>query len=58
MQVVRLPDVLARVGLSRSTLWRLIKACQFPKPIRLGGRAVGWIEEEVDEWIASRSRAV
>ncbi len=58
MRVVRLPDVLARVGLSRSTLWRLIKAGQFPKPIKLGGRAVGWIEEEIDEWIASRSRVV
>ena len=58
MKVLRLPEVLARVGLSKSTLWRLINAGQFPRPIRLGSRATGWIEEEIDEWIASRSRTV
>ena len=58
MRVLRLPEVLARVSLSKSTLWRLINDGQFPQPIKLGPRATGWIEEEVDEWIASRSRAV
>ena len=57
MRVLRLREVLERVGLSKSTLWRLIKAGQFPKPISLGPRAVGWIEEEIDQWISSRSRA-
>ena len=57
MRVLRLREVLDRVGLSKSTLWRLIKAGQFPKPISLGPRAVGWIEEEIDQWISSRSRA-
>ena len=57
MRVLRLREVLERVGLSKSTLWRLIKARQFPRPINLGPRAVGWIEEEVDEWISSRTRA-
>ena len=57
MKVLRLPAVLARVGISRSTLWRLIKAHSFPKPIRLGGRSVGWIEAEIDDWILSRARA-
>ena len=58
MRVLRLPDVLARVSLSKSTLWRLINDGEFPEPIKLGPRATGWIEEEVDDWIASRSRAV
>lgn len=57
MRVLRMPEVLSRVGLSRSTIWRLIKNKEFPTPIRLGGRAVGWIEEEVEGWIESRSRA-
>ena len=57
MRVLRLPDVLARVSLSKSTLWRLINDGEFPEPIRLGPRATGWIEDEIDEWIASRSRA-
>ena len=57
MRILRIPEVLERVGLSRSTVWRLAQADQFPKPVKLGGRAVGWIEEEIDAWIASRSRA-
>ena len=57
MKVLRLPDVLERVGLSKSTLWRLINDGEFPEPIKLGPRASGWIEEEVVAWIASRSRA-
>ena len=58
MKVLRLPDVVARVGLSKSTLWRLINGGEFPEPIKLGPRATGWLEEEVDAWIKSRSRAV
>ena len=57
MKVLRIGEVLERVGISKSTLWRWIQAGQFPKPINLGPRAVGWIEEEIDEWISSRSRA-
>ncbi|MXY68670.1 MAG: AlpA family transcriptional regulator [Acidobacteriia bacterium] len=56
MKVLRLPDVVARVGLSKSTLWRRINDGEFPEPIKLGPRAVGWLEEEVDAWIKSRSR--
>lgn len=58
MKVLRLHEVLDRVGLSKSTLWRYINEGDFPSPIKLGPRATGWIEREVDEWIASRSRAV
>ena len=58
MKVLRLPTVLERIGLSKSTLWRLIKDGEFPEPIKLGPRATGWLEEEVEAWIKSRSRAV
>ena len=51
---LRLPDVLERTGLSRSTIYvRLAEGC-FPRPVPLGGRAVGWIEAEVDEWVRER----
>ena len=51
---LRLPEVLARTGLSRSTIYvRLAEGC-FPRPVALGGRAVGWIEAEVDEWVRER----
>ena len=51
---LRLPEVLARTGLSRSTIYLRVAAGCFPQPVSLGGRAVGWIEAEVDEWVRER----
>lgn len=50
----RLPDVLKRVGYSRSTIYQLIAEGKFPKPISLGERAVAWLESDIDAWIAAR----
>ena len=58
MRVLKLHEVVARVGLSKSTVWRYIGEGDFPPPIKLGPRASGWIEQEIDDWIASRPRAV
>lgn len=49
--ILRLPSVKARAGLSRSTIYLRVAKQIFPQPISLGGRAVGWIEAEVDEWL-------
>ncbi|MGM0429781.1 MAG: helix-turn-helix transcriptional regulator [Pseudomonadota bacterium] len=51
MRVIRLNEVKDKVGLSRSTIYRRIANDGFPKPILLGGRASGWIEGEVDQWL-------
>ncbi len=51
---VRRPEVTARTGLSRSTIKVRMREGCFPRPVLLGGRAVGWIEAEVDEWIRER----
>ena len=61
-RVLRLPRVQTRTGLARSTIYVRVADGSFPQPIRLGARAVGWIESEVDAWIreqiaASRSSA-
>ena len=55
-QILRLPDVLLRVGVRRSTLYALIAAKRFPAPVKLtdSGRAVGWPSSAVEAWIASR----
>ena len=45
--ILRLPDVKVRTGLSRSTLYLRISQGRFPKPISLGGRAVGWVDVEL-----------
>ena len=47
-KVLRLEAVKAKVPYSTSTIYEKMAAGEFPKPIRLGARAVGWIEEEID----------
>jgi len=52
--VLRLPDVILRTGLSRSTIYERMSRDAFPKPIRLTGRAVGWRDSDIEAWIDSR----
>ena len=54
VRFVRLPEVMVRTGLSRSTIYVMVAAGQFPKPVPLGARAVGWIESELDDWLRDR----
>lgn len=54
LAILRLPAVMARTGLSRSTIYLRIKEGKFPAPISLGIRAVGWVESAVDNWLAER----
>lgn len=56
-RMLRRPAVEAATGLSRSTLYRKIEQGEFPKPIRLSERAVGWPEDVIAEWLASREVA-
>jgi prophage regulatory protein len=55
--ILRLPAVKVRTGLSRSTIYLRISEDRFPAPISLGGRAVGWIEGEIQEWLKDRIQA-
>ena len=55
--LIRLPAVLARIGLKQSRLYELIQSGDFPAPVRLGVRAVAWRESEVSAWIATRPTA-
>jgi prophage regulatory protein len=52
--ILRLPAVKASVGLSRSTIYLRISEGTFPKPVSLGGRAVGWLAAEIDAWMKER----
>lgn len=53
--ILRRKQVEARTGLSRSTIYTRIAEGSFPRPIELGGgRAVGWIESEINAWIQAR----
>ena len=55
--VLRLPAVMARTGLSRSTIYERIAAGVFPAQVRLGVRAAGWYQHEVDAWVRSRRQS-
>lgn len=57
MRILRLPQVMQTVGLSRSALYEKMAAGQFPKSFPLSGRAVGWLEEDVLAWIERQVRA-
>lgn len=52
--IIRLPAVKLRTGLSRSSIYLQIAKGTFPAPVSLGARAVGWVESDVDEWIARK----
>lgn len=58
IEILRLPNVLKVTGLSRSSLNRRMAAGEFPPPVSLGsGRAVGWISDEVQQWLAEQVEA-
>ena len=50
-RVLRLPKVLELTGLSRTTVWRMVKDQKFPAPVQLGARARGWRESEIQKWL-------
>lgn len=51
-RVIRLPEVVGRVAIQRSHLYALVRKGLFPPPLALGGRAVGWRESDIADWIA------
>lgn len=53
-KLLKLPEVLDRTQLGRSTVYMMISQKSFPKPISLGKRAVAWVEEEIDNWIENK----
>jgi prophage regulatory protein len=55
--ILRLPAVLAATGVSRVSIWRWAKAGTFPRPVRLGARAVGWRASDVQQWLEERPTA-
>ena len=56
MRILKLPEVESRVGYKSSSIYAKVQKSEFPRPITLGPRAVGWLENEIDEWIAQRDQ--
>jgi len=57
VRILRLPIVIERTGLSRSSIYLRISKKEFPAPISLGGRAVGWVEEDIELWLTQKVEA-
>lgn len=53
-RILRRPEVEARTGFKRAHIYSLMQEGKFPKPVRLGVRAVGWDSYEIEQWIAER----
>lgn len=54
-RLIRLPEVLSRVGVKRSTWYARLAAGTAPQPVHLGPRVVAWRESQINEWIESQS---
>ena len=54
MKLLRLKAVMEATGLGRSSIYKFIAQGTFPKPVQLGDRAVGWVDQEVEDWITDR----
>jgi prophage regulatory protein len=54
LSILRRKQVEERTGLSRSTIYLRIQEGSFPRPVNLGARAVGWLENEIEEWLVVR----
>jgi prophage regulatory protein len=57
VKFLRLPEVKAITGLSKSSLYGMIRDKNFPAPVRLGPRAVAWLSSEVRQWAVQRVNA-
>lgn len=53
-KLLKMPEVMAKTGLSRSHLYALAQSSAFPKPVKLSERSSAWVEAEVQDWIANR----
>ena len=55
--ILRLPGVMDRTGLARSSIYFKIREGTFPRPVSLGQRAVGWLASDIENWIENRVAA-
>lgn len=53
-RLIKLPEVCSKTGLSRAGVYKRMNEGAFPSRVPLGGRAVAWIDSEVDEWIENQ----
>jgi len=50
-KILRLPGVISKTGLSRSTIYSMMAQKKFPAAVQLGARAIGWFESQINEFL-------
>ena len=55
MRILRLPEVLRITGLSRASIYRLVRSGIFPPSVKLTARTIGWYSTDIETWIAARA---
>lgn len=53
-RILRMREVIQRIGLSRSTIYKLMENNEFPRPMKLGSQAIGWRDTDIEAWIENR----
>ncbi|MFV0508307.1 MAG: helix-turn-helix transcriptional regulator [Shewanella algae] len=56
-RLIRMSEVIQRIGLCKASVYNRIASGTFPKPISIGGGRVAWLESDVDQWISERLAA-
>ena len=56
-KLLRLPEVMTQTGLRRAAIYARIAEGRFPSPVKIGTRAVAWLQSEIEAWIADRVTA-
>lgn len=56
LRIIRLPEVIRRTCKSRSSIYEDLQKCRFPRPVSVGKRSKGWIENEVALWVVEKMR--
>ncbi len=54
-RLLRIDQVIERIGVSRTTIHRLRRDSQFPKPVTIRGRTIAWPEADIDDWIRRKA---
>lgn len=54
--VLRMRDLVELLGICRSTIYKLRKAGDFPEPVKVGPRSIGWRRADIEEWLEGRER--
>ena len=54
IRVLRMPEVLSMTGICKSSIYQQIASGEFPRPISLGARSVGWLSPEIEKWIQKK----